>query len=106
MNKSIFAAMIKSANPMSLEAIAERLIMLRESFGMNQTEFCRHVGFTQQALGNYEHAERRINLDQSIKLVQKTGVTLDWIYFGDDSQLPIKLYRAMGLAEKMERMPG
>lgn len=80
---------------MGLEAIAERLMMIRSALNMTQTQFCEHVGISQQALNNYERARRRIDLDQASRITHATGATLDWIYHGKADALPVRLYQKM-----------
>ncbi|CAH1671889.1 helix-turn-helix transcriptional regulator [Chelatococcus asaccharovorans] len=58
---------------------------------MAQVQFAQMVGLTQQSWNNYERGRRRIDLDQAFRLCAVTGVTLDWIYFGDRSGLPLRL---------------
>ncbi|MBB4042037.1 DNA-binding XRE family transcriptional regulator [Microvirga flocculans] len=74
--------------PDSKEAIAERLTLTREAMGMKQADFCRLVGITPQAWNNYEEAVNRISIDAALKVVQATGISLDWIYRGYEALLP------------------
>ena len=71
-------------------AVAERsgrLLML----GMNQTAFAQFIGTTQAAVSQYERGIRRPQLDVALTIRAKTGVTLDWLYEGDRSGLPLHL---------------
>jgi len=74
-----------------LRAIGERIVQTREALDMSAADFARFVGFTTQALSNYETGYRRPNLDQAVQIVRRTGVTLDWIYFGVRSGLPMRI---------------
>jgi transcriptional regulator with XRE-family HTH domain len=82
-------------------AVGERLKRTREALGYEghggQAIWCRFVGITPQAWNNYESGLNRISLDQAFKVCAATGVTLDWIYFGDRSGLPVRI--ASQLAE-------
>jgi len=70
--------------------IARRLIALRDALGFDgPAAFARHIGILPQALNNYERAYRRPDLDMAYKLKAHTGVTLDWLYEGDRSGLPL-----------------
>jgi transcriptional regulator with XRE-family HTH domain len=74
------------------EIIGKRLRTLREALGYDQARaFCQFVGFSDQALYNYETGKRRISLDEAMKIVAKTGVSLDWIYRGVEYSLPVQL---------------
>jgi len=85
--------MAKSAapDPTSLGEIAKRLILLRKSLGNTQQTMADLIGTSPQAWGNYESGIRRIRVDEGLRLCSALGVTLDWIYRGNMSQLPIEL---------------
>ncbi|WP_247460183.1 helix-turn-helix transcriptional regulator [Bradyrhizobium sp. 153] len=76
-----------------LKAIAERLILIRESVhgGMTQAAFGRLVGIEPQAVNNYEKLLRRISVDQAVKICAATGASLDYIYRGITAGLPAEL---------------
>jgi transcriptional regulator with XRE-family HTH domain len=71
--------------------IAMRLDALMKALNLKQVEFAGLVGISQPALNNYLKALRRPDLDVAIAIQSRTGVTLDWIYLGDRSGLPIRL---------------
>ncbi len=71
--------------------VAGRLKRTREAFGMNQAAWCRLVGIDTPAWNNYESGLRRISIDQAMKVCQATGVSMDWIYRGLMSGLPVDL---------------
>lgn len=87
-----------------MPAIAERLRSLRETVNVgNQRAFAEFLGISAQAWNNYEKAGRRISLDEALKVVRRTGVTLDWIYFGDERGLPLELATALRKLDKTKR---
>lgn len=71
--------------------IARRLVALRTALGHNQSAFAALVDVSQPAMNNYEKAIRRPELDVAVKILQRTGVTLDWLYLGNRSGLPAHL---------------
>lgn len=75
----------------SNDAIAARLVALREARGMNQREFAAHLGLGFTAWNNYELALSRISLDAARKVVAGTGASLDWIYYGNPAGMPLNL---------------
>jgi DNA-binding XRE family transcriptional regulator len=81
--------------PRDVDAIAERLKLTREALGLKQAAFARLVGLEPQAVNNYETGLRRISVDQAIKICAATGVSLDWIYRGLASGLPVNLATAL-----------
>lgn len=80
--------------------IGRRIQAVRMAFEESPAQFARRVGISAQSLSNYETGYRRPGLDQAILICVATGVTLDWIYFGDNSGLPMRFASlAAGLAE-------
>ncbi|UVF22110.1 helix-turn-helix transcriptional regulator [Microvirga terrae] len=70
-------------DPLALQAIARRLRHLRERLGYTRAkDWCEYIGMGQQSWSNFENARRRISLDEALKLVALTEVSLDWIYLG------------------------
>ncbi|MBR0695978.1 helix-turn-helix domain-containing protein [Bradyrhizobium lablabi] len=86
-----------------VKAIAERLKLTREALGLHQAAFGRLVGIEPQAINNYETGLRRISVDQAIKICAATGVSLDWIYRGLASGLPVNLATALQQKRHQER---
>jgi transcriptional regulator with XRE-family HTH domain len=78
-----------------LLSIAERLKATRKANGLSQAHWCRLVGIEPPAWNNYEKGFRRISIDQALKVCAASGVTLDWIYRGLASGLPIQLAIAL-----------
>lgn len=74
-----------------VEAIAERLRLLRLALGKSQAEMCRALNLSPGAWNNFERAVGRIRVDTAIQLVHAHRVTLDWIYVGDRSGMPSAL---------------
>jgi len=71
------------------EMIGGRIRRLRLALGYDQARaFCQFVGISDQALYNYENGKRRISLDEVMKIVAKTGASLDYIYRGLEHTLP------------------
>lgn len=71
-----------------IDAIAERLKLTRRAMGLTQAAISRMVGIGAQAWNNYERGQKRISIDQALRLCRSTGITLDWIYQGDMRSLP------------------
>jgi transcriptional regulator with XRE-family HTH domain len=84
-------------------AVGERLRRLREALGFKSAAaFCRFAEIGETAWNNYERGRRRIDLDQALKLAARTGASLDWIYRGQESSLPVGL--ASKLRESADRL--
>ncbi len=55
-----------------------------------QTRFCERVGIKPPTWNNWEKG-RHPGLEYMIKVHDKTGATLDWIYLGEPAGLPFQL---------------
>lgn len=78
--------------------IAKRLLILRKSLDISAADLCRMTGLAPNRWSQYESGERRITLGAAMLLCDKYGVTLDWIYRGDESGLPVRLIERMPTA--------
>jgi transcriptional regulator with XRE-family HTH domain len=80
--------MARTPMPTSLAEIAERLRISREALGFSISTMARLIGGSPPLWHNYESGVRRISLDKAFLLKARTGLTLEWIYYGDISTLP------------------
>ena len=90
----------------SNDDIAKRLQALMTALGRNQSAFAVLVEITQPAMSNYVKGLRRPQLDEAMKIVAKTGVTLDWIYLGDRAGLPSRLLEVLPDLSEQPRKAG
>lgn len=70
---------------------ARRLALTREALGLTQTDFCEGAGISQPRYSPFESGKRRLSLDAALALCTHYAVTLDWLYRGDPSGLPVHL---------------
>lgn len=94
--------MAKTPQPTDNSEVAHRLSVLRQAVaGENQTAFAIRLGIEVKRWNNFE---RGFSLSKEIAflLVQKIpGVTLDWLWLGNESGLPLKLQMELAEAEKL-----
>ena len=83
--------MNREPHPRSVDAIAGRLRAVREAFGLGQNEFARKAGIASNTYNQYEQAKNRPSLDFVNKICDTYDVTLDYIYRGDTSGLPVRI---------------
>jgi len=83
---------------MSLPAVAHRLRSMREALGLNQADFARSIDIAANRWNQYEKGERMITLAVATACCEAHGVTLDWIYRGDPSGLPMRLHQRLRTA--------
>jgi transcriptional regulator with XRE-family HTH domain len=107
-------AMATAPRPDSLAAMSARLRLIRLAYGiaqghmreMSQSEFARLCGFNNVSTwNNAETGDNRIGIDNAMKVVRRTGVSLDYIYFGNRSALPIAMATEIDKLEKESVKP-
>lgn len=81
------------------EEISERLVNLRKAFGWSATYLAHVCNVTPQRWYNYETARNEPPRIVLQKLKHLTGVTSDYILFGDQSALPFDLAIRLGLID-------
>lgn len=79
--------------PDSVKVIAARLVTTREALGFSQSEFCEQIKVAKNVYNPFEKGKRRISVDVAGKIRDRFGISLDWIYCGDESRLSAALYR-------------
>jgi hypothetical protein len=81
--------------------IAQRLSRLREVVsGENQTAFATRIGIEVKRWNNFERG-LPLSKEVAFLLVKKVpGLTLDWLWLGIESGLPLKLQRELAEAGK------
>jgi transcriptional regulator with XRE-family HTH domain len=84
-----------SASDTSLEAIGSRLSRLRRALGKSQAEWAEIVGVKPPSLTNIEKGRNNISVANAIRVSRYTGVSLDWIYTGSETLLPVNIARAI-----------
>jgi transcriptional regulator with XRE-family HTH domain len=88
--------MISKAN--DAKTIGRRLHRMRVALGYeNLSVFARALNCAPNRYNQYENGVRPLTLAVAIRICDKFGVTLDWLYRGDSSGLPKRL-TDLGLA--------
>ena len=90
--------MSRNRDARSIEAIAARLRATREALGLKQAPFADAAGVKRPTYNQWEKGKGRPGLDDAIKIADAHNLTLDWIYFGDASGLPLRLVGKIVLA--------
>lgn len=93
-----------SETPYSPDLVGLRIMRLRESHGVKQADFARMIGVKPQELFAWESGERRPSIAKALPLVEQFGVTLDWLFLGDPSNLPHRVAQVL-LKPSPEREP-
>jgi transcriptional regulator with XRE-family HTH domain len=80
----------------SLVAVSRRLRQVREALGLSQSQLCRMTGINPQVWNNAETGDNMISVINAIRLYEKTGVHLHWVFYGmADVSLPQTLREAL-----------
>lgn len=77
------------------EAVAGRLRVTREALRLSQQEFAARAGMAANTYNQFEHGKRLLPVTKGIALCDAHGLTLDWVYRDDPSNLPYKLAAAI-----------
>jgi len=72
-------------------AIGRRLRATRDALDLKQGEFVAVCDIAQNTYSQWETGARRPSIDEAIRLCDAHRLTLDWIYLGDASGLPLKI---------------
>jgi transcriptional regulator with XRE-family HTH domain len=71
------------------EVIAVRLKALRRAMGFDQaSKWCTFVGIPENSWSHFEHGRRPITVEAAVKVADKCGASLDWIYRGEGQGPP------------------
>lgn len=63
-----------------MSIFGERLRKLRESIGLNQSDFGAKFNLSHNAIGMYERGVREPNMDRIIQFADFFGVSIDYLY--------------------------
>ena len=89
-------------NPQSIDAISHRLLLLRKALGYSQIFMAQVMRQSPSTWAMYETGDRRISIDEALKLCSTVGASLDWIYRGNIHTLPADLAEKIQIQMKLE----
>ena len=75
--------------------IAKRLEAVQKAYGISQTEFMQRIGMKGHTFSGWLSGERKLKLSTMLRIRATYHVTLDYIYAGDHSGLPLRLANAI-----------
>jgi transcriptional regulator with XRE-family HTH domain len=76
---------------MYIKEVSLRIIHIMNALGDSQVRFSKRTGISQQSINNWVKGRAAPSLAQALKICQRTGATLDYIYRGDVTNLPARL---------------
>jgi len=89
-----------TASEMRPEKIGHRLYLLREALGMKPSEIADYLGIERTYWSRFEGGKRAISDVVAALLVERFGVTLDFLILGRWDRLPLDLAEKMRSVEK------
>lgn len=73
--------MARKARPVELqEATGARIATIRQQLGLSQDRLAREIDAKRAALSMWERGKRAPDVDAMIRLADRAGASLDWIY--------------------------
>jgi transcriptional regulator with XRE-family HTH domain len=80
------------AHPYDAKKVGKRLELIRVTLDLgSQSEFADRLHVTRGRMNNWVQGVALLPVMYAAKLRSQTGVTLDFIYCGDTSSLPLRL---------------
>lgn len=78
------------------------MIVLRERSNLTAREMADLAGVGVSALSQWENGGKRVSIDAAIRITDKFGVTLDWLYKGNTNGLSLTLITdlAKGMSDR------
>lgn len=76
--------------------VGNRLEVTRIALGRKQADLARILLISPQRWNNYERGAKPLDIEIAIRICDKFGVTLDWLYRGDLSTLRFELAQRIG----------
>lgn len=84
---------LNNTEPHAYRQVGVRLAACRRALGMDAVDICREMNFRQNTYSQWESGKSRVNLDDAIRLCDRYGVTLDFLYRNDISGVRSDLAR-------------
>jgi DNA-binding XRE family transcriptional regulator len=88
--------MRKVREPEWLRQVGARLRLTRMALGIRQVDIARKFDCSTASWNHYETGKRPLDIDLAVQLCDEYGLTLDWLYRGDNSGLK------KGLVDRIE----
>jgi plasmid maintenance system antidote protein VapI len=89
---------------MTPERIGYRLMLLREALGITPSVMADRLGIPRTYWSRFEGGKRAISDDVAAMLVERFGVTLDFLILGKWDKLPMDLADQMRAVEQLKNI--
>lgn len=88
---------------MAPEQIGRRLALLRRALGLKPSEMADYLGIPRTYWSRFEGGKRAISDQVAALLVERFGVTLDFLILGRWDRLPLELAQRMRELEQADQ---
>lgn len=85
------------------EHIGHRLELLRKALGLKPSEIADALGVERTYWSRFEGGRRPLTMAIAVLLVDRFGVTLDFLFLGRRGGLPLDLADALRKAEQVQK---
>lgn len=79
------------------KTLGKRLRDTRVALGVKAADICRAIDIDPNRWSQYENGSRKLTMVVAIRLCETYGLTLDWLYRGDPSGLPVRLHQKLSV---------
>lgn len=79
--------------------VARRILTIRYLHKLKQHELRKQIDISSARLSEFESGKSRITLEYADRLCAKFGASLDWIYYGQASNVSAELFKGLPDAE-------
>jgi len=85
---------MQNDRPSSPENIATRLEWLRDYHGLTWKEFAASINASSAKVSNWINGTGRLSIDGALSIREIYRVSLDFLYLGDASSLPLEMRKS------------
>lgn len=71
-------------NPWDAEEVLRRLVRIRLALGPDVKDICAQLGYKPNKWSNWENRHNGLSLGEAIHIVERLGLSLDYIYRGKE----------------------
>ena len=78
--------LLRSAEPISVTSLAQRIFVSREKLGLSQAKLAVKVGMSQQWVAKLETGDMLPSADRAMRLAEVLGIDLEWMLVGGNDE--------------------
>jgi transcriptional regulator with XRE-family HTH domain len=90
--------------PVTKEAIAQRLRLAREQAGLSQGQVAKLLGLHRPSVTEAEAGRRRVTAEELVKLADLYGVSMSWLAGTEDDETSLHAAKAKLAARELQHL--